>query len=123
MPNAELEGDETTGADVCQEYNVPSPIIKSHKAGRGTRKDGGAVAHVGHHYGLGNTEEKYRLDVLGSCGLQSARAVGKETPLDHRTGKGAVRAQHGSYYDALRNKKATVIPMIVETFGGYKTVG
>ena len=27
----------------------------------------------------------------------------------------------GSYYDALRNKKATVIPMIVETFGGISS--
>ena len=76
----------------CQEYKVPSPIIKSYKAGRGTRKDGGAVAHVGHHYGLGNTEEKYRLDVLG---CKARGHVGKEKPLDHRTGKGAVRAQRG----------------------------
>ena len=112
---AELEGDENTGADVCQEYKVPSPIIQTHRAGQGTRKDGGTDAHVGHRYALGNTEENYRLKVLGCKGRGH---VGKDKPFNHHTGKGAIKAQRGSYYDALRNKKATVIPMIVETFGG-----
>ena len=115
---AELEGDENTGADVCQEYKVPSPLIQTHRAGQGTRKDGGTEANVGHRYALGNTEEHYRLLVLGCKGRGH---VGKDKPFNHHTGKGAIKAQRGSYYDALRNKKATVVPMIVETFGGISS--
>ena len=52
---------------------------------------------------LGNTEEKYRLDVLGCKGRG---CVGKEKAFNHYDGKGAVKARRGSYYDALR-KTAT----------------
>ena len=112
----ELEGDDATGADVCQEYKVPSPTTKSaHAAGKGSKKDGGCPASVGHLYGLGNTEEKYRLTVLG---CKARGFVGRDKPLDHATGRGAVKSHRGDYWDALKNKKATVIPAIVETFGG-----
>jgi len=112
---AELEGDDATGADVLQEYKVPSPITKKFSVGVGTKKDGGVHASVGHLYGLGNTEEKYRLRVLGCKGRGF---LGRDKPLDHSTGRGSVKARRGDYWDALKNKKAVVIPAIVETFGG-----
>ena len=112
---AEFEGDDATGADVCQEYKVPSPTVKSYSAGGGTKKDGGCAASVGHLYGLGNTEEKYRLKVLG---CKARGYLGRDKPLDHKTGRGSVKALRGDYWDALKNKKAVVIPAIVETFGG-----
>ena len=98
---AELEGDEATGADVCQEYKVPSPITKSKHAGVGTRIHGGAVGDVGHLYALGNTEETYRIQVLG---CKARGVLGKDKPFDHATGKGSVKARPGEYYDALRNR-------------------
>lgn len=112
---AELEGDDETGADVCQEYKVPSPLTATHRAGRGSLEHGGSPANVGHRYALGSTEERYRLDVLGCKGRGR---LGRDKPLNHKTGKGTVKERRGQYFDALRNKRSTVIPMIVETFGG-----
>ena len=94
---------------------VPSPITKTKHAGRGSRTHGGAVADVGHLYGLGNTEESYRIQVLG---CKARGRLGTDKPFDHATGKGSVKAKPGEYYDALRNKKAIVVPMIVESYGG-----
>ena len=65
--------------------------------------------------GLGNTEEAYRIDVLGCKGRGT---LGCDQPFDHNTGKGSVKERRGDYYDALYNKRAVVIPFIVETFGG-----
>ena len=113
---AELEGDDATGADVAQEYKVPSPIVKSATNGKGTKLHGGTPGNVGHLYGLGSTEEKYRVKVLGCKGRGR---LGKDLPFDHRTGRGSVKAVRGDYYDALKNKRAKVVPMIVETFGGH----
>ena len=56
MDLAELEGDEATGADVCQEYKVVAPLTKSRHMGRGSVLHGGTVADVGHLYAFGNTE-------------------------------------------------------------------
>ena len=41
-----------------------------------------------------------------------------DKPMDHSTGKGSVKEQRGDYYDALFIKRAVVVPLIVETFGG-----
>ena len=112
---AELEGDDATGADVCQEYKVPSPTTKTHHVGKGTKKNGGSVASVGHLYAFGNTEERYRVRILG-CKARGHLGHGK--PMDHATGKGTVKEKRGDYYDALKNKKAKVVPMIVEVNGG-----
>ena len=112
---AELEGDELTGGDVCQEYKVPSPIIKARRAGVGSAKDGGSIANVGHLYAFGNTEGYYRVKILG---VKARGREGRDRPFSHATGRGWVRGKKGAYYDALRNKKATVISMIVESFGG-----
>ena len=73
------------------------------------------MGDVGHLYGLGNTEEAYRMQVLG---CKARGVLGKDKPFCHKTGKGSVKARDGEYYDALRNRKAMVIPMIVEAFGG-----
>ena len=78
-------------------------------------KDGGSVASVGHLYAFGNTEEWYRIKILG---VKARGREGHDRPFDHSTGRGWVRGKRGAYYDALRNKKATVVPMIVETYGG-----
>ena len=46
---------------------------------------------------------------------------GKPTdpPLNHATGKGYVKEQRGDYYDAIKNKNNMVLPLIVETTGGF----
>jgi hypothetical protein len=44
--------------------------------------------------------------------------LGVDRPFDHTTKVGSVKERTGDYDDALRNKKALVIPMILEAFGG-----
>ena len=66
-------------------------------------KDGGSVANVGHLYAFGNTEEWYRIKILG------VKARGREGH-DQTIPPGVVGCVTRAYYDALRNKKATVIP-------------
>ena len=113
---AELEGDEATGADVCQEYKVVAPLTKSRRMGKGSVLHGGTVADVGHLYAFGNTEERYRIKILGCKGKGT---LGVDRPFNHATKVGScVKERTGDYDDALRNKKALVIPMILEAFGG-----
>jgi len=111
---AELEGDDTTGGDCLYEAKVPSALTKSYSAGKGSKKGGGKPGSVGHLYAFGNTEEFYRLDILG------CRRRGRKTDpaMSHATGKGYVAKHIGTYYDALFVKKTRVIPLIVETTGG-----
>ena len=47
-----------------------------------------------------------------------AFVLGVDRPFDHTTKVGSVKERTGEYDDALRNKKALVIPMILEAFGG-----
>ena len=75
---------------------------------------GGAVASVGHRFGFGNTEEEYRVLILG-CKEQGRKHQG---PLDHTTGKGWVKQRDGCYKDALLNKKNEVQVILHETLGG-----
>ncbi len=42
--------------------------------------------------------------------------LGVDRPFDHTTKVGSVKERAGDYEDALRNKKALVIPMILEAF-------
>lgn len=111
---AELEGDDATGGDCLYEIKVPSPLTKKFIVGKGSKKKGGGPASVGHLHAFGNTEEFYRLTILG------CRRRGRKTdlPFNHKTNKGRVDAREGSYHDALFNKKTRVIPLIVETTGG-----
>ena len=44
-------------------------------------------------------------------------------PFDHATGRGHVAAYKGDYHDALYVKHNSVVPMIVETFGGIRRFG
>ena len=76
---------------------------------------GGTVADVGHLYAFGNTEERYRIKILGCKGKGT---LGVDRPFNHATKVGSVKERTGDYDDALRNKKALVIPMILEAFGG-----
>ena len=69
---------------------------------------------MGHHYAFGNTEEAFRLQILG-C---KARGRVRDGPLNHNSGRGWVQEQRGDYYDALWVKGSRVIPMIFETYGG-----
>ena len=103
-----------TGGDVQIEVKVPNPLTSTRSAGRGTHKYGGIPASVGNLYGFGNTEEPYRVLVLG-C---ERRGTPGGTPFDHKTGEGWVAAQDGDYRDALVNKHATVIPWVMENTGG-----
>ena len=106
---AELEGDDLTGGDVSYEFKVPSPTVKTFSKGKGSKEKGGQPASVGHLYGFGNTEEKYRVKILG------CRRRGRpRDKFDHTTGKGYVQERRGDYYDALVVKKGRVIPMIIE---------
>ena len=100
---AELEGDEATGADVCQEYKVVAPLTKSRRMGKGSVLHGGTVADVGHLYAFGNTEERYRIKILGCKGKGT---LGVDRPFNHATKVGSVKERTGDYDDALRNKKA-----------------
>ena len=110
----EMGGDEDTGGDTLLEFKVGHPNKKTAPKGRGSRKKGGAPAAVGHKYAFGNTEEQFRLQILG-C---KARGRTRDGPLDHTTGRGWVQAQEGDYYDAQWVKGSRVIPMIFETYGG-----
>ena len=83
--------------------------------GKGSVLHGGTVADVGHLYAFGNTEERYRIKILGCKGKGT---LGVDRPFNHATKVGSVKERTGDYYDALRNKKALVIPMILEAFGG-----
>ena len=111
---AELGGNEQTGGDVLYEAKCVSPTKAKQSAGNGSKEGGGAVASVGHRFGFGNTEEEYRVLILG-CKEQGRKHQG---PLDHATGKGWVKQRDGQYKDALVHTRATVVPMIVETTGG-----
>ena len=104
----ELEGD-----DAHAETKVASPFAKTpYSLGKGTRKHGGCAASVGHLYAGGNTEERYRVTILG------VRQRGRKCdgPFDHSTGKGWVKAKVGSYDDPLQ-QGARVNTMIVESTG------
>jgi hypothetical protein len=53
-------------------------------------------------------------------GLQGQRHNGVDRPFNHATKVGtlgSVKERTGDYDDALRNKKALVIPMILEAYG------
>lgn len=110
---AELGGDEETGGDVLVEAKVPSSLTKERSAGKGSKEKGGKPAKVGHLYAFGNTEEKYRVLVLG-CKKRGSKADG---PLNHETNRGYVQRVKGQYADAL-TKGSRVVPFIVETLGG-----
>ena len=45
-------------------------------------KDGGSVANVGHLYAFGNTEEWYRIKILG---VKARGREGHDRPFDHST--------------------------------------
>ena len=106
---------EQTGGDVLYEAKCVSPTKAKQSVGNGSKEGGGgAVASVGHRFGFGNTEEEYRVLILG-CKEQGRKHQG---PLDHATGKGWVKQRDGQYKDALVRTRATVVPMIVETTGG-----
>ena len=81
----------------------------------GSSARGGNPASVGHLYGFGNTEEKYRVNILG-CKARGNKAT--DRPFDHSTGAGWVAGRRGDYYDALVNKRSKVVPFIVESYGG-----
>ena len=96
------------------EIKVPSPLRAKHSAGRGTREGGGKPATVGDAYGFGDTEEEYRVLILGA----PPRGRQRDGPFDHATGKGWVKGQKGQYDDAIFRKKNRVVPFIVESTGG-----
>ena len=100
--------------DILVEIKVPSPLRQSdRKAGRGSSEHGGCPASVGHLLGLGNTEEEYRVLVLG-C---KARGRQRDGAFNHSTGRGWVKGKAGQYADALR-KRSSVVAAIIEAFGG-----
>ena len=76
-----------TGADVCQEYKVVAPLTKSRRMGRGSVLHGGTVADVGHLYAFGNTEERYRIKILGCKGKGT---LGVDRPFNHTTVTGHI---------------------------------
>ena len=95
-------------------------LTKTRSEGRGSKpkpdgKGGGQPASVGHQYAFGNTEEKYRVLILG-CRRRGRRQ--RDKAFDHNTGKGYVAPVKGQYYDAIHVKRIRVAPMIVEAQGG-----
>lgn len=106
-------GDE--GEDVCNEFKAYTSLSgKGEVPGRGTARNGGSVAKVGHRYAFGNQEEAARLDNLG-C---EERGRQRDGAFDHATGKGWVKARKGKYHDALHVKKNIVCLLIHDPNGG-----
>ena len=68
----------------------------------------------GHEYLMGNTEERLKHEVLGTR-QRNSPALG---PFDHRTGLGFVPKHDGDYRDAINNRKASVLLLVHEIFGG-----
>ena len=109
----EIGGDTETGGDILTETKVPSPTASSYCAGKGSKENGGNAASVGHRYGFGNTEEKYRVKVFG-C---KERGRPRDGPFDHSTGKGWVKHVEGDYPD--RHAKGSRLDIILlESYGG-----
>ena len=108
-----MEGDELL------EVKAISSLTKSFSLGRGTAKNGGNYAAVGHKFAFGNTEEKMLKMILGV----DTRGRPTDRPFDHTTGKGYVAEHRGHYYDALKVKKLKVYPLITESLGGIATDG
>ena len=79
------------------ENKCVSSLTQQKSAGKGSASKGGKPAKVGHPYAFGNTEEFYRVLVLG-C---DQRGRQRDGPMTHCDGKGWVRAQPGQYADAL----------------------
>ena len=78
----------------------------------GTNKHGGTPTSNGHLYAHGNTDEPFRIGILG------VRRKGRyrDKAFDHQTGRGWVRGRIGKYADAV-SKGARVVPLIIETTG------
>ena len=92
---------------------MASPLVKKQQAlGKGK---GGRITppSVGHLFGFGSTEGYYRAKVLG---LRRRGRPGKA--FDPETGQGYVPRVRGDYHDAIHIKRATVILLLVEIFGG-----
>ena len=70
---AELEGDEATGADVCQEYKVVAPLTKSRRMGRGS------VLHAARSHARSPTSATFTPSVTrkSATGLRSWAARAK----------------------------------------------
>ena len=111
---AELGGDMKNNRNVLYELKTPT-VTKHHWiAGYGSAELGGAPASTGHLVGFGNTDEYYRVKVLGT----KQRGQPTDSPLDHATGKGYVREFKGQYYDAFLVKKALVVVFLIEAGSG-----
>ena len=115
----EIGGDDASGKDNIWEIKTKSSTCPSNAkhAGNGNRKDGGAIASVGHRYGFGNTEEEVRILMFGL----KPRGTPGSAPFDHATGVGWIRARPAhevQYHDALVVKRNVVSPVLVETLGG-----
>ena len=111
---AELGGDMTRNRNILHEFKTPTATKHLWSAGRGSPDNGGAPASTGHAVGFGNTDEFYRVKVLGT--KQSGQPT--ESPLSHTTGKGYVQAFKGQYDDAFVVKKQMVIVFLVEAGSG-----
>ena len=111
---AEIGGDMKNNKNVLYELKTPTATKHQWVAGRGSPDKGGAPASTGHLVGFGNTDEFYRVIVLGT------KQLGQPTdpPLDHVTGKGHVKEFQGQYYDAYLVKKSIVIVFLVEAGSG-----
>ena len=118
---AELGGDDGSGegSDMLYEIKVPSALIASYCAGKGSQEGGGAPASVGHKYGFGSTEEEYDAMCYG-C---RERGRQRDGPLDHDTGKGWVKGKKGHYDDAIVRKRTRLCVMLVENTGGITLRG
>ena len=99
------------GSDRVFEGKVVSPCTASDsQTGRMT---GTRPPKRGHLFAFGNTEESYRIMILGT----KRRGNPNGEPFDHETGEGYVAQRDGDYVDARQRGKQT-IPLIAEVFGG-----
>ena len=94
---AELGGDTKNNRNALYEPKTPTATKTLWAAGHGSDDLGGAPASTGHLVGFGNTDEPYRVKVLGT----KQRGQPTDPPMDHAAGKGYVREHKGQYYDAF----------------------
>jgi len=111
VPDIVEPGGGPGGSDRVYEGKVVSPCTASdYQTGKMT---GTRPPKRGHLFGLGNTEESYRVMILGT----KRRGNPNDEPFDHDTGEGYVEQRDGDCVDARKRGKQ-IIPLIAEVFGG-----
>jgi hypothetical protein len=96
------------GGDLCVEFKAYGDLVP---AGASSEYE---TTHRGNTHAFGNTEERLIRMVTGV----RARGSPDDSAWDPQLGTGRVAEHRGSYDDALRTKRNTVVLFLVSLFGG-----